>query len=73
MQVEKSLGRKPKELEGAPELRKELHYLWSIFLDLYSPDSGKVSYQELREYANVHGELSGFEIGVIRRLCAIKG
>jgi len=67
-QVEKSLGRKPKELENAPTLRSELEYLWSIFVSLKNASQGSISYTEIQSYASIYGELSGFEIDVIRNL-----
>jgi len=70
-QVEKSLGRKPQELQNLPELRLEMSYIWAAFLDLNDSDSGKISYLELKEYAEIHGELSPFEINAIRRLSAV--
>ena len=70
-QVEKSLGRKPQELQDLPELRPELSYIWQVFLDLNNVDNGKISYEELRHYSDIHGELSPFEISAIRRLSAV--
>lgn len=48
-----------------------MSYIWSAFLDLNNPDNGKISYQELKEYSAIHGELSPFEISAIRRLSAV--
>tara|TARA_R110002124_G_scaffold264353_1_gene430976 strand:+ start:202 stop:357 length:156 start_codon:yes stop_codon:yes gene_type:complete len=48
-----------------------MSYIWSAFLDLNNPDNGKISYQELKEYSEIHGELSPFEVNAIRRLSAV--
>ena len=48
-----------------------MSYIWAAFLDLNDSDGGKISYLELKEYAEIHGELSPFEINAIRRLSAV--
>lgn len=67
-QIEKSLGRKPRELEGSPSLRDELGYLWALFVSLKNATNGPISYTEIQAFAGIYGELSVFEIDVIRKL-----
>ena len=67
-QVEKSLGRKPRELESSPSLRDELGYLWALFVSLKNATIGPISYTEIQAFAGIYGELSVFEIDVIRTL-----
>lgn len=67
-QVEKSLGRKPKELQDAPVLRHELNYLWSLFVSLKNAAEGAISYTEIQAYVSIYGDLSVFEIDLIRTL-----
>ena len=67
-QVEKSLGRKPKELQDAPVLRHELNYLWSLFVSLKNAAEGVISYTEIQAYISIYGDLSVFEIDLIRTL-----
>jgi hypothetical protein len=67
-QVEKSLGKKPKELEDAPVLRHELNYLWSLFVSLKNAAEGAISYTEIQAYISIYGDLSVFEIDLIRTL-----
>tara|TARA_R110000796_G_scaffold220500_1_gene336600 strand:- start:295 stop:549 length:255 start_codon:yes stop_codon:yes gene_type:complete len=67
-QVEKSLGRKPKELQDAPVLRHELNYLWSLFVSLKNAAEGAISYTEIQAYISIYGDLSVFEIDLIRTL-----
>jgi len=67
-QVEKSLGRKPRELENSPSLRDELGYLWALFVNLKNATNGRISYTEIQAFAGIYGELSVFEIDVIRTL-----
>ena len=67
-QVEKSLGRKPKELQDAPVLRHELSYLWSLFVSLKNAAEGAISYTEIQAYISIYGDLSVFEIDLIRTL-----
>jgi hypothetical protein len=67
-QVEKSLGRKPRELENSPSLRDELGYLWALFVSLKNAADGPISYTEIQAFAGIYGELSVFEIDVIRKL-----
>lgn len=64
-QVEKSLGKKPKELEGAPELRKELNYLWVIFVKLKNASDGPISFSSIMSYMAIYGELTAFEVDAI--------
>ena len=68
MQVEKSLGRKPKELADAPTLRNELSYLWALFVNLKNATGDTISYGEIQAYINIYCDLSTFEIDVIRTL-----
>tara|TARA_B100000795_G_scaffold115609_1_gene85840 strand:+ start:502 stop:657 length:156 start_codon:yes stop_codon:yes gene_type:complete len=48
-----------------------MSYIWSAFLDLNNPDGGKIGYLEIKEYSQIHGELSPFEIKAIRSLSAV--
>lgn len=67
-QVEKSLGRKPKELENVPKLKPELLYLWSMFVSLKNASKGSIGYDEIQAYGNIYGDLSPFEVDIIRWL-----
>lgn len=67
-QVAKSLGRNPKELDGEPELREELVYLWDLFVSLKNASSGAISYNEINSYMSIYGRLSTFEVDIIRNL-----
>ena len=67
-QVARSLGRNPKELDDAPELRSELGYLWELFVSLKNASSGAISYNEINSYMSIYGKLSTFEVDVIREL-----
>lgn len=65
-QIAKSGKRKPKELEAA--LSPDLQYLWLLYVDMHNATGGDISYQELDAYCNRMGELTPFEIEVIRTL-----
>lgn len=66
-QVEKSLGRKPKELANAPEPVEGTDYLWHLFCDLKS--AGPISFSEMRAYEQMTGvNLTPFEVDCMRRL-----
>ena len=68
MQVAKSLGRKPKELENAPRLRSELRYLWSTFVEIKKATSGSITFPEINAYMQIYGNLNTFEVDVICHL-----
>lgn len=68
-QVEKSLGRTPKELQNAPELRVEHSNAWRVFNSL-----GEHSYQEIDAYSRLTGDnLSGWEVEAIMTLTKYRG
>lgn len=67
-QVEKTLGKKPKQLEEAPELRDCLDYIWSLFVRLRNASDGPISYTEIQSYMDIYGRLAVFEIDAIMLL-----
>ncbi len=67
-QVEKTLGRKPKELQAAPVLRDELAYLWLMFVRLKNASGEAISYTHIKDYMEMFGELTLFEIDTIVEL-----
>ena len=66
--MEKSLGRKPKELENAPSLRDELTYIWTAFVRLRNASDGPITYTEMQSFMDINGRLAGFEIDAIMAL-----
>jgi hypothetical protein len=67
-QVEKSMGREPKELASRPRLRSELTPYWSLFVDLKNAAEGSIKYTDITAYSAVYGTLSIFEVDMIRTL-----
>lgn len=67
-QVEKSIGKKPKELENQPVLRSELTYLWVLFVQLKNASEGSISYNQIKSYMEIYGDLTAYEVDVIREL-----
>tara|TARA_R110000787_G_scaffold96186_4_gene199388 strand:+ start:2152 stop:2346 length:195 start_codon:yes stop_codon:yes gene_type:complete len=51
-----------------PTLRKELAYLWAIFVSLKNASSGVISYTQIKDYMAIYGDLSTFEVDAIRSL-----
>ena len=64
-QVEKSLGRPPKELRDAPTLRPELGYLWAAFVDM-AAGCERISYVEIKAYCELVDSLEGWEVKAIK-------
>ncbi|QJI53357.1 hypothetical protein vBAcoSR7M_35 [Alteromonas phage vB_AcoS-R7M] len=70
-QVEKTLGRKPAQLQELYDAEvEELQYLWSYYIDILSSCSdGKLNYTELKAWSEVTGICAEpWEIDVIRTL-----
>lgn len=67
-QVEKTLKRKPKELQNLPVLAEELQYLWALYVEINNGSDGRITWKDLHAYCELMGELSPFEIEVIRNL-----
>jgi|TARA_R110000822_G_scaffold59380_4_gene148246 hypothetical protein len=49
-------------------LRDELAYLWVLFVSLKNSSSGVISYNEIQAYMSIYGNLSTFEVDIIRHL-----
>lgn len=67
-QIEKSLGRPPKELADAPKLSDSLAYLWSIYVQLKNAAEGQIGYNDIKAYAEFYGDLTAWEVDTIRTL-----
>lgn len=67
-QVAKTLGRNPKELDDMPDLRDELNYLWALFVSLKNAASGSISYNQIQAYMAIYGNLTPFEVDLVRYL-----
>jgi hypothetical protein len=68
IQVWKTLGRKPKELEDQPELPEELQYLWEWFLELRSGE-GMLTFTEIRSWSELTKQpLLAWEVDLLRAL-----
>lgn len=65
LQVEKSLGRKPAELEQAPTLADNLQYIWQIFVSIRNQSEGAIRYSDLFAYQQFYGALKAFEVDAI--------
>lgn len=66
-QVEKSLGRPPKELRDAPTLRPELGPVWGAFVDM-AAGCDRISYTEIKSYCELVEPLEGWEIKAIKKM-----
>ena len=51
-----------------PNLRNELVYLWSIFVSLRNASEGVISYNQIRSYCEIYGNLNVFEVDLITEL-----
>ena len=51
-----------------PRLRAELLPYWGLFVDLKNAADGPVKYTQISAYSAVYGELSIFEVDMIRAL-----
>jgi hypothetical protein len=67
-QVEKSIGREPKELAGRPRLRIELLPHWELFVDLNNASDGVIGYADICAYSSIYGALTVFEADMVRAL-----
>jgi hypothetical protein len=67
-QIEKSIGKPPKQLAERPELRAELAYLWALFVSLKNASEGAISYNQIKSYMDIYGDLTAFEVDLIREL-----
>lgn len=67
-QVEKSLRRKPKQLQGLIEINEDVRYIWDLFIDLFSSTGGEISYSEIKAYSELIADVSPFEIRCIMAL-----
>ena len=67
MQVWKTIGRKPKQLEEVPPCPEELNYIWLWFREVCSGE--RLTYQELHYWMKVTGlPVKAWEIDIIRSL-----
>jgi hypothetical protein len=67
-QIEKSIGQPPKQLAERPKLRSELDYLWGLFVSLKNASEGAISYNQIKSYMDIYGDLTAFEVDLIREL-----
>jgi hypothetical protein len=67
-QIEKSIGKPPKQLAERPKLRSELAYLWALFVSLKNASEGAISYNQIKSYMDIYGDLTAFEVDLIREL-----
>ena len=67
-QVEKSTGVTPPELAEQPELRPEAIYLWELFVTLKNATPDVIRFVDIEAYSRVYGDLTPFEVDVIRNL-----
>ena len=67
-QIEKSIGQPPKQLAERPALRPELAYLWALFVSLKNASEGAISYNQIKSYMDIYGDLTAFEVDLIREL-----
>jgi len=51
-----------------PDLSNELDYLWALFVSLKNAASGPIGYDQIQAYMTIYGDLSPFEVDVIRWL-----
>lgn len=67
MQVWKSRGKKPKQLEEIPDLPEELSYIWDWFREVFSANG--LTYTELYHWSSLTGRnLHGWEAQLIMSL-----
>ncbi|MGY9001602.1 MAG: phage tail assembly chaperone [Rhodospirillales bacterium] len=62
------MGKPPKELESRPELREQLGFLWGLFVSLKNASEGAISYNQIKSYMDIYGDLTAFEVDLIREL-----
>lgn len=43
-------------------------YLWELYCDLHNANQGVITYSELQAYSHFNGDLTPFEVGVVRTL-----
>lgn len=67
-QIEKTLGRPPKELADAPKLDANLSYLWSIYVELKNASDGPIGYNDIKAYCELCGDLTPWEVETVRHL-----
>jgi len=68
-QIEKTIGRKPKALENAPEIPRNSRYLWNTFLSLHNSCGGQIGYNDLMAYSQMTGEtITPVEVDIIMRM-----
>lgn len=67
MQVWKTLGRKPKELEEQPDFPEELRYIWEWYLEIRTGDP--LTFTEIKSWAELtHQPLLVWEVDLLRTL-----
>jgi hypothetical protein len=55
-------------MESRPELRDELGFLWALFVSLKNASEGAISYNQIKSYMDIYGDLTAFEVDLIREL-----
>ena len=55
-------------MESRPELRDELGFLWVLFVSLKNASEGAISYNQIKSYMDIYGDLTAFEVDLIREL-----
>ena len=51
-----------------PPLKTKLAYLWVLFVSLKNASDGAISYNQIKSYIDIYGELTAYEVDVIREL-----
>lgn len=55
-------------MKSRPELRDELGFLWALFVSLKNASEGAISYNQIKSYMDIYGDLTAFEVDLIREL-----
>lgn len=73
--MEKSTGRKPKELENPTEFPKPLSHVWSFFLELHSARTAgfsgpnPITFSEMEAWSKLtHQPINPFDVAVIKQI-----
>tara|TARA_R110000822_G_scaffold181178_2_gene320875 strand:- start:1172 stop:1357 length:186 start_codon:yes stop_codon:yes gene_type:complete len=49
-------------------LREQLGFLWGLFVSLKNASEGAISYNQIKSYMDIYGDLTAFEVDLIREL-----